>query len=313
VGLGHVYCGRVARALSVFAIVELFVVLLNWLFAAGLVNLVVLLAVPIVAVGVAVAVAYDAFGMATRGRFRFHRKTTLVAACLLFVMLSGLVGVGLERARERNLGEPFRIPSGAMFPTLLIGDHFYTNQLVYRGREPRRGDVVIITVARDGKQTFPADRRPELLRERFVKRVVGVPGDRVAFDGAKLIVNGAQRTGTKPIGEFVDPDGRSLLLLPEALDGREYHILDSPDVRLPDTGFAVVEPGRYFVAGDNRDHSKDSRIFGTISREHLVAPTSTIYWSWDFNGTYSEMLNPLRLVELVRERTRWSRIGMPTN
>ena len=75
----------------------------------------------------------------------------------------------------------------------------------------------------------------------------------------------------------------------------------------------IVEPGRFFVAGDNRDHSKDSRFFGTISREFVLAPTGEIYWSWDFNGSYGELINPFEFFRLIRERTRWSRIGMPTN
>jgi signal peptidase I len=312
-GLGHVYSGRVGRALCIFGLLELLAGLMSWLFAAGPVNLAVLLAAPIAAIAVAIAVAIDAYKTAGRGRLRFHRKATLWGGCLGFVLFSVLVGVALETVRERNLGEPFRIPSGAMFPTLLIGDHFFTNPLIYRSREPQRGDVVIIIVARDGSATLPADQRPELPRERFVKRIVGLPGDQIAFSGTGLLVNGKLATESEPKSEFVDNHGRRLLVLSEKLDGHEYQILDSPAVQLPDAGPLIVEPGRYFVAGDNRDHSKDSRVFGTISREHVVAPTSRIYWSWDFNGPYSELARPSRVVQLLRSHTRWSRIGLRTN
>ena len=67
----------------------------------------------------------------------------------------------------------------------------------------------------------------------FVKRIVGVPGDRVAFNGAHLFVNDVARTGTPGAGEFVDHEGRRLRVLPETLDGREYQILDSEEISLP--------------------------------------------------------------------------------
>jgi hypothetical protein len=75
----------------------------------------------------------------------------------------------------------------------------------------------------------------------------------------------------------------------------------------------LVEPGRFFVAGDNRDHSKDSRFVRTVSRDNVLAPTSSIHWSWDFNGPYLQLINPFRLVHLIREQARWSRIGLATN
>ena len=89
--------------------------------------------------------------------------------------------------------EPYRIPSGSMLPTLLIGDHLFVNKFIYGVkipftdlrlpglREPERGDIVVFTVAQQGAQTFPADQRPDLPREEFVKRIIGLPGDRIDF------------------------------------------------------------------------------------------------------------------------------------
>ncbi|MFP8874953.1 MAG: signal peptidase I, partial [Myxococcota bacterium] len=97
--------------------------------------------------------------------------------------------------------EPFRIPSGSMLPTLLIGDHLFVNKFVYGVklpfteirlpgfREPRRGDIVVFVVARDGDAIVPADRRPELPRDDFVKRIVGLPGDRIEVRHGIVYVN----------------------------------------------------------------------------------------------------------------------------
>ena len=71
----------------------------------------------------------------------------------------------------------------------------------------------------------------------------------------------------------------------------------------------VVEPDRYFMAGDNRDNSNDSRYWGTVHRDDIVGRVTSLYWSWDFNGSSAELLNPATLWTLLRERTRWNRIG----
>ena len=71
----------------------------------------------------------------------------------------------------------------------------------------------------------------------------------------------------------------------------------------------TVEPGRYFMLGDNRDHSKDSRFWGTVRLAEIKGPAFVLYWSWDFNGGWAELLNPLTLFELLTQKMRWDRIG----
>jgi len=312
-GLGQLYIGYLVRAVTIFVLVELFMVVLALLFVVGPVTPAVLFATPLLALAFFVAIALDARGLAERERVRFFRRVPLVSAMVIFVLGSVIIGESLRELRNRVIGEAYRMPSGAMFPTMLIGGHFYSNRLAYLSREPKRGDVVVVVVGREGSAQYPADLRPELPREYFVKRVVGIPGDLVAFKGAHLSVNDVERTAASDAGEFIDPEGRRLRALAETLDGREYQVLDSEEIGLPDFGPMLVEPGRFFIAGDNRDHSKDSRFFGTVGRESVLAPTSSIYWSWDFNGSYLELINPFQLFRLIRERTRWSRIGMPTN
>jgi signal peptidase I len=213
--------------------------------------------------------------------------------------------------------EPFRIPSGSMLPTLLIGDHLFVNKLVYGARipftdwhlpglrAPERGEVVVFRVARDGELTHPADRRTDLPREDFVKRIIGLPGDRIDIVDGVVFVNGEpiqiQRNGA----HFEDDRGRELLVQEVALGERRFSVLDDPDLRAQPATF-TVEPDRYFMLGDNRDWSKDSREWGTVRRAEIVGPAFLLYWSWDFAGGWVELVNP---VTWWRAHVRWDRIG----
>lgn len=215
--------------------------------------------------------------------------------------------------------EPFRIPSGSMLPTLLVGDHLFVNKLVYGARipgtalrlpavrDPRRGEVVVFTVAKDHGRTHAADRRPDLPREQFVKRIVGLPGDRIDVRDGAVFVNG-ERVETVPQGERMgDQAGRELDVLGSSLDGHAFRILDDPELDARGGRFQVEE-GRYFVLGDNRDYSRDSRIWGTVRREELQGPAFLLYWSWDFTGGWLELANP---ATWWNADVRWERLGRP--
>jgi len=218
--------------------------------------------------------------------------------------------------------EPYRIPSGSMFPTLLVGDHLFVNKFIYGIklpfidlrlpglRQPERGDIAVFTVAQRGSQTFPADQRPDLPREEFVKRIIGLPGDRLAFRGGRVFVNG-EPIEARPLGEtFQDDAGNALAVSEVTLGERRFRTLDDPNVTIPARADTItVEPGRYFLLGDNRDHSKDSRFWGTVRLAELKGPAFVLYWSWDFNGGWGELLNPVTLIELLTQKMRWDRIG----
>ncbi len=239
-----------------------------------------------------------------------EQLTTLVLAVAIALSIRAMVV------------EPFRIPSGSMFPTLLIGDHLFVNKFIYGAklpfsdfrlpalREPRRGDVVVFEVARvDGRGAtsgiVPADRRPDARREDFVKRIVGLPGDRVEVRNDKLYINHELVEGLA-IGEiFEDDQGTQLDIYDEVLGDCVHESLDDPRKLGLSRTPIVVEPGRYFMMGDNRDNSNDSRAWGTVRLEEFKGPAFIIYWSWDSAGNFFHLLNPINWFTVEK---RWDRV-----
>jgi signal peptidase I len=307
-GLGHVYAGRPLRA-AVIAVAFEALAVLGAVLANTVPARVIWLGVAAVPL-IVLLIAADAARIASRPRTRFLTRRAVVLACGGFLLVSLGLGFGGDWARQRWGARPFRSPSGAMFPTLLIGDHFYVDAHTFREREPERGDVVVFEVAKDGPRTHPADLRPELPSELFVKRILGLPGDRIAFQDASISVNGEPVETRAVGGPFLDDRGRTLDVYEERVGSRAWQILDDPAIDLPEPTPITVPEGRYFVLGDNRDHSKDSRFWGTVARDNLHGPVTQIYWSWDFNGTWAELLDPRVWWELLSRRTRWDRVGL---
>jgi len=184
------------------------------------------------------------------------------------------------------LFEPFKIPSGSMIPTLLVGDLILVNKYHYGVRlpvlnkkiianhDPQRGDVMVFR--------YPVDRRID-----YIKRVVGVPGDEISYSNQKLTVNG-QLVETKPLGEFYNDERlRYAPMFSEKLGTVEHRILvelNRPTAFGSDRSFPMnencrygadsitckVPPGHYFMMGDNRDDSQDSRFWGFVPDENIV-------------------------------------------
>jgi signal peptidase I len=178
------------------------------------------------------------------------------------------------------LVEPFRIPSGSMIPTLLIGDFILVNKFAYGLRDPvfhfkfldngapQRGDIVVFR--------YPVDPRTD-----FIKRVIGLPGDRIQYHDKTLTINGTP-VALEPEGVFVGSDGDQWVAqrFREKLGAGEHSVLFQPE--RPADGFEfTVPPGEYFMMGDNRDRSLDSRAWGTVPEGHLVGKAFLIWMSWD--------------------------------
>lgn len=177
------------------------------------------------------------------------------------------------------LFEPFRIPSGSMMPTLLEGDFIFVNKFVYGLRlpvlntkvleigTPARGDVVVFRL--------PSD--PSI---NYIKRVVGLPGDTVYYDqGTKQLTINGEKVPLEIVGEY--PDDPGLLLAEEQLGDAEHHLLLTKGA-LSRGGTYEVPKGHYFVMGDNRDNSRDSRFEGVefIPEFRLVGRAERIWMNW---------------------------------
>ncbi|MDH5357140.1 MAG: signal peptidase I [Gammaproteobacteria bacterium] len=182
------------------------------------------------------------------------------------------------------LAEPFRIPSGSMLPTLHIGDFILVNKFAYGIRlpvlnskivsvgEPERGDVVVF-------------RYPKNPNVDYIKRVIGLPGDKVGYFNKTIYIN------DKPVAQDVQQKQASMLsIVPESSELRyeylgehEHHILVNPERRLIE-GETIVSAGEYFVMGDNRDNSNDSRFWGTVPEHNLVGKAFFIWMSWDWGA-----------------------------
>ncbi len=232
------------------------------------------------------------------------------------------IAVLIALAIRAFLIEPYRIPSESMLPTLLVGDHLFVNKLSYGPRipfteirlpglrEPRRGDVIVFEVARpldkNGQRVIkPVDRAPAgAATEDFVKRLIGLPGDRIILKNGRVYVNG-ELLHTFSDGEIFDDEGRALAVEYEDLGDCRHAILDDPRPSRLDHGTWVVEPGRYFMVGDNRDNSNDSRAWGTVRLADFKGPAFILYWSWDVNGNMLSFFNP---VNWFTAEKRWDRV-----
>ena len=181
------------------------------------------------------------------------------------------------------LVEPFRIPSGSMMPTLLVGDFILVNKFSYGIRlpvldtklieigSPQRGDVIVF-------------RYPEDPSTPFIKRVVGLPGDEIAYLDKVLYINGEAAPQElletyEGVGSGINMTGASRRL--ETLDDREHELLVHPGYRSKEAKMVIPE-GNYFVLGDNRDNSRDSRYWGTVPDKYLIGRAFMIWMNWDW-------------------------------
>ncbi len=196
------------------------------------------------------------------------------------------------------VAEPFRIPSGSMVPTLLVGDFILVNKFAYDLRlpvlntelvetgSPERGDVIVF-------------RYPENPSNDYIKRVVGLPGDHIAYYDKTLYVNG-ERAPQQPLGEYDGAgsgeamEGATVAM--ETIGDVTHRILVEPG-NPGMSGEWIVPPDRYFVMGDNRDNSNDSRFWGFVPDANLVGEAFLIWLNWDIQGGVFDFTRIGNLIE----------------
>lgn len=176
--------------------------------------------------------------------------------------------------------QAFKIPSGSMVPTLTIGDHILVTKFLYnikmpfwdtivvRFSEPQRGDIIVFK--------FPEDESKD-----FIKRVVGLPGDTVEIRNKRVWINEALLP--EPYTQHVDPN-----ILPHQVQPRD------------NLGPLTVPPESFFVMGDNRDQSLDSRFWGFVKLSKIKGKAFLIYWSWNGQGSIANWVRWERLGKAIR-------------
>ena len=195
--------------------------------------------------------------------------------------------------------EPFRIPSASMMPTLLIGDFILVNKYdyglrlpvihnkFYENNIPSRGDVVVF-------------RYPENPKIPYIKRVIGLPGDKIAYYNKTLYINDVLAEQTTNGDYFAFGSGITMkgsLLISEDLGNIEHEILIDPE-RNSLEFVTQVPDSHYFVLGDNRDNSKDSRYWGFVPEENLVGRAFLVWMNWD--GKNKPVVNFNRIGKFIK-------------
>ena len=236
-----------------------------------------------------------------------------------------------------------KVPTGSMQNTIIIGDHLLVNKFIFAPgeslpflpqREIRRGDIIVFKYPGNSNREIPEEEHDPAntpYKTNYVKRVIGLPGDRLEVRGARVFINGqplpekivtaenlrdnlstAEREDNAPLKILADPPPRG--------DG-PYTVYVSPETRMaPNEGTGLhaysdfqygvngkpvtIPEGHYFVMGDNRDNSSDSRAWGFVPRELIIGRAMFVYWSYDESAPSSG--NPL--IDFFTN-TRWNRTG----
>ena len=215
--------------------------------------------------------------------------------------------------------EPFNIPSGSMIPTLLVGDYLFVSKFSYgyskhslmfslpviSGRifssEPARGDVAVFKL--------PSDNSTD-----YIKRVLGLPGDKIQIRNGRLFIN-EKIVERKRLDDFIMGNiGGKLRMVPQYIEilpnGRRYKILETwgDNGPLDNTGVFMVPKGHYFMMGDNRDNSQDSRVIrevGFVPVQNLVGRASILFfstngqarlweiWKWPISIRFERLFNQI--------------------
>jgi signal peptidase I len=209
--------------------------------------------------------------------------------------------------------QSFVIPSPSMENTLLIGDHLLVNKVAYSRSANRLENIILpkMTIKRGMVVTFKAP--PEMNKE-YVKRVIGLPGDRLRISNKKVYVNGQPQN--EPYVHFKDVDYGAEFPPQNHYDWYfQFPINLRQTQRNPDNSLDYIVPqGHYFCMGDNRDNSFDSRFWGPVPADYIVGKPWRIYWSYESNS--DEYLTPGFIYKIkdlaltvVRffTRTRWDR------
>ncbi len=286
--IGLVYCGKLLRAIawslaSVFVLVIVGCLLLY--FPNGRIVW-ILSAIVILAYWAGIAI--DAVRIA-RHRTPAHKWYQRWWFYVVYWLLANAAGSGIAHVARSHWAEAFYLPTGSMENTLLPGDRVFVDKLRYRFKPIAHGDVVVFW----SDNRVPGARWTQVNegRQMYIKRVVGTPGNTIEIRDEQLFRNGA------PVDE-------PYVFEAEVLDPRQL----APELR--DTRQRTLFDGEYFVLGDNRRNSLDSRMLDSIPREDIVGKVEVVLWSREAPALDPPVLLPgQRPIPEPPRKIRWNRFG----
>ena len=249
-GLGHIYSGNSKKGvtlyfgqalvlISILTIIVLITNLYTYIFAltAGILYI--------------SFCAIDAYRTAKENNLSYNLKkyNRWYIYLIIYVLANFIIQPAVAHLIKENSVKAYKIPSGAMLPTILIGDHILVNRLLYKSSAPKRGDIIVFE--------FPKDPSVD-----YIKRLVAVGGDSLEIKDKKVIINGTEMNET-----FVKHISSK--------------IMTSESSPRDNFGPVTVPDGSVFVMGDNRDNSYDSRFWGFVDVDKIRGKAISLYWSWD--------------------------------
>ena len=267
-GLGHVYCGDWWKGIKVYPAYWVMVLCgIGFLVWTPLPRVNILLFI-LIWCATTVYFINDAIHAARRADDPFELRR--FNRWYMYILIVLVVGSGQALVNDylikKNVFQSYKIPIHSMAPTLLIGDHVTTDKLIYRFKEPSRGDIVVF-------------KYPEDETKNFLKRIIGMPGETIQIKNKTVYIN----------GEPLDDHDYTRRIDPEIFDG-----IETPR---DNYGPVVIPAQSYFVLGDSRDQSLDSRFFGSIKRGKITGKVKVIYFSmpkkWPSEGIRWERIGRL--------------------
>jgi signal peptidase I len=257
-GLGQIYNGQARKAVILLLITNIFfpIIFLNALtLYLNTLSLLIFPSVVLVSIGYCIFVISDAvresIKLNSEYELKKYNKIIVYLGVLLAVIIVSSLMPGLKIDKQKirnNYLQAYKIPSGSMEPTLLVGDHFLVDRRL-SARNPTRGDIIIFE--------YPEDKTKD-----FVKRVEAIGGDTVEVRNKELYVNNKHILESQIVHLEMD-------IIPQSQNPRDNF------------GPVTVPKDAYFVMGDNRDRAYDSRFWGFVDKSKIKGTVRQIYWSWD--------------------------------
>lgn len=266
-GLGHLYAGKPGTGVTWFIAFEVLAFVSASVFRSPVLHPFLNLAAVLIPVAGYWFVTRSAIRLARLVRYSYARTVwNRWYVSLGVLVVAGSMSWFLPDVIKEFVVKAYKIPAPSMAPTLLIGDHILVDKLAYRsGTRPQRGDIIVFK--------FPEDESKD-----FVKRIIGIPGDIVEIRNKQVILNGIQIDDQR-YTQRID-----LSIIERSINPRDNF------------GPMTVPDGSYFVLGDNRDQSLDSRFWGYVEASKIRGKATIIYWSWSGKGDWNEPV-------------RWERLG----